>query len=93
MNGHEGTSLFRALANDERRSILSHLSSGPEAAMDLYALSKAGISQPMFSKHLQVLAAAGLVTRKQEGKYVIYWLDRRRVKQAKQELMDILSEE
>ena len=53
--------VFAALANPTRRAILDRLIAGEASAGDLAA--PFALSQPTISSHLQVLEAAGLVTR------------------------------
>jgi len=58
--------VFAALADPTRRTILSMLLEDDMAVTDVaapFAMSLAGIS-----KHLQVLAAAGLITQEQRGR-------------------------
>lgn len=52
---------FSALADPTRRAILARLASGEMAVKDLAKPFK--ISLPAISKHLKVLARAGLITR------------------------------
>ena len=58
--------VFHALASGERRWILQQLSGGPSTVGELAAprsISLAGVS-----KHIDVLARAGLVTRVKDGR-------------------------
>jgi DNA-binding transcriptional ArsR family regulator len=57
--------IFGALADPTRRAILSRLASGQVSVLDLAEPFK--ISQPAVTKHLKVLEAAGLISRKQDG--------------------------
>ena len=64
--------VFKALADPTRRSLLERLlREGSE--LNVRALTEqAGVSQPMVSKHLNVLKAAGLVQERPEGRVVHY---------------------
>ena len=64
--------VFKALADPTRRALLERLlHEGGE--LNVRALTEqAGVSQPMVSKHLNVLKAAGLVQERPEGRVVHY---------------------
>ena len=63
--------LFKALADPTRRALLERLLL--EGELNVRALTEqAGVSQPMVSKHLNVLKAAGLVQERPEGRVVHY---------------------
>jgi DNA-binding transcriptional ArsR family regulator len=56
---------FLALADPARRALIARLSRGPATVNELaepFAMSKQGVS-----KHIQVLEAAGLITRTRDG--------------------------
>jgi DNA-binding transcriptional ArsR family regulator len=56
---------FLALADPVRRALIARLSRGPTTVNELaepFAMSKQGVS-----KHIQVLEAAGLITRSRNG--------------------------
>ena len=85
----ENDSLFRALSDPTRRGLLERLLA--EGEVPVHALTvTAGVSQPAVSKHLAVLAAAGLVTDRRAGRETFYaavpqnlgpmvvWIDRYR---------------
>jgi DNA-binding transcriptional ArsR family regulator len=57
---------FAALADSVRRSLLDEMASGPARVVDLAA--GRAISRPAVSKHLKVLADAGLVTATDHGR-------------------------
>lgn len=64
---------LRALAEPTRLRIVSLLSAGGEVCVcDL--TEPLELSQPTVSHHMKVLAAAGLVTREQRGKWAYYRL-------------------
>jgi len=68
----EPDDVFKALADPTRRALLERLlHEGRE--LNVRALTeRAGVSQPMVSKHLNVLKAAGLVQERPEGRVVHY---------------------
>ena len=70
-------SVFEALADPVRRSILRTLVGGPSRVVDLY--SKLTISQPIsrpaVSRHLRVLSEAGLVVAEDKGRERHYRLE------------------
>ena len=64
---------FAALADPVRRSLLAELAAGPVRVVDLAAVRP--ISRPAVSKHLRVLAEAGLVTAADRGRERHYTLE------------------
>ena len=58
---------FAALANPTRRAILTRLAKGDASVMEL--AEPLTISQPAVSKHLKVLAEAGLVARGRQAQW------------------------
>lgn len=56
---------FAALADPTRRAILARLAEGDATVNEL--VEPFDMSQPAISKHLKVLEAAGLVSRRQEA--------------------------
>jgi len=63
--------LFKALADPTRRAIFEHLSRDGEQTV--HALTKrAGVSQPMVSKHLASLKRAKLVHHRHAGRETHY---------------------
>ena len=63
---------FRALAEPARLHIMQALRSGEKTVGDL--VDATGLGTANVSKHLQLLYAAGFVTRRKEGLYVYYGL-------------------
>ncbi len=59
-------SVFHALANRTRRSLLDRLGHGPAMVTELAA--PYAMSLPSISKHLRVLEGAGLVARSVDGR-------------------------
>ena len=63
--------LFRALADPTRRAIFERLARGGE--LTVHALTeRAGVSQPMVSKHLCALQRARLVGHRRQGRETHY---------------------
>jgi DNA-binding transcriptional ArsR family regulator len=58
--------VFAALADPVRRSLLRSMAAGPARVVDLAAMLP--ISRPAVSKHLRLLAEAGLVTAADHGR-------------------------
>ena len=66
--------VFEALGSQPRRRMLSILS---QAALSTAELAvRFGMSSPAVSRHLAVLARAGLVSGEREGQRVLYRLNR-----------------
>jgi DNA-binding transcriptional ArsR family regulator len=61
---------FRALGEVSRLRLLEHVLDGPKSVTAL--AEHAGLSHANASKHLGVLAAAGLVARSKDGSVVLY---------------------
>lgn len=58
--------VFHALADPTRRRIIERLTRGERTVMEL--AGDFTISQPAVTKHLNVLAAARIITRRREGR-------------------------
>jgi DNA-binding transcriptional ArsR family regulator len=69
--------LLRALGDDTRLRALRLIAQAPRSTQELAAL--VGISEAGLSKHLRVLADAGLVETRRDGYYVLYSLARSRL--------------
>ena len=63
---------FKALSEPARLKILNALRDGEKSVSQL--MEETGLGQANVSKHLQLLHAAGFVTRRKEGLYVYYGL-------------------
>lgn len=68
----EKDSVFRALADPIRRSILSRLQEEPQPVAALAAQYR--ISRPAVSRHLKVLREARVVASRQQGQENVYYL-------------------
>jgi DNA-binding transcriptional ArsR family regulator len=66
--------VFAALADPVRRALLTELAAGPVRVVDLAAARP--ISRPAVSRHLRVLAEAGLVVAEDRGRERHYALRR-----------------
>ena len=64
-------SLFRALADPTRRAIFEQLCRDGETSVS-HLTKRAGVSQPVVSKHLRKLKHAGLVTDRPAGRMALY---------------------
>ncbi|MGX9885513.1 DUF5937 family protein [Streptomyces sp. NPDC002276] len=64
--------ILRALADDTRLRALRLIAERPRSTQELAPL--VGISEAALSKHLRVMADAGLLERRREGYYVLYRL-------------------
>ena len=69
--------LFRGFGDASRLAILEALRRGPMTVGEL--VSTTGLSQSNTSNHLACLRDCGLVTARQEGRFVTYALSDRRV--------------
>lgn len=63
---------FRGLADASRLAILEALRGGEQTVSEVVAAT--GLSQPNASGHLACLRECGLVTSRQEGRFVYYTL-------------------
>ena len=69
---HDAAKVFRALADPTRREILQHLKDGPLAAGEI--AGRFAMTAPSVSRHLSILAGAGLVVARREGNRILYAL-------------------
>ena len=69
--------LFRGFADPSRLSILESLRTGPRNVGEV--VSATGLAQSSVSAHLACLYECGLVSRRQQGKFVYYNLSDERV--------------
>lgn len=67
MSPDQLSATFAALADPTRRAILARLASGTASVQEL--AEPFAISLPAVSKHLKVLARAGLITQGREGQW------------------------
>jgi DNA-binding transcriptional ArsR family regulator len=65
-------SVFKALSDPTRRSVLQHLRQGPLGAGELAALFD--VAKPTMSAHFAVLVAADLIEPEKRGRTITYRL-------------------
>lgn len=82
--------LLRALGDDTRLRALRLIAQAPRSTQELAAL--VGISEAGLSKHLRVLAEAGVVNTRRDGYYVLYSVDRRRLGAVSKLLADFVDD-
>jgi DNA-binding transcriptional ArsR family regulator len=83
--------VFAALGDETRLRVVARLGrEGPLSVTQLAAGSR--VTRQAVSKHLQVLADAGLVTSAREGRESVFRLQPRRLGEA-QRLLDVISRE
>jgi DNA-binding transcriptional ArsR family regulator len=70
---------FGALADPTRRAILGRLAGGEAAVLEVAA--PFSMSQPAITKHLKVLEAAGLISRRRDAQRRLCRLEPQRLKQ------------
>ncbi len=80
--------LFAALGDEQRLRLLARLAAGPISISQLAQGS--GITRQGVTKHLRVLAGAGLVRGRRQGKESVWQLERKRLDEARRSL-DIIS--
>ena len=68
------SAVFAALASTERRQMIAFLAQTALATSELAA--RFGMSAPAVSRHLSLLAEAGLVAGERQGQKVLYRLNR-----------------
>ena len=80
--------LWSAIADPSRRRVLDLLVSNGEVSASWLA-GRVPISRQAVSKHLIALAEAGLVSRRKQGKEVLYQVDADRLDQATRAMTDL----
>jgi ArsR family transcriptional regulator len=70
----KGSTLLKAISDPTRIRIVHILSCGELCACELQEYFD--LTQPTLSHHLGVLKAAGIVTSRQDGKWIHYGIDR-----------------
>ncbi len=68
---------FHALSDPTRLNLLRELKNGPKTVQELVA--RFDWTQPNISRHLSILAAAGLVKKSKTGAHVVYRIANPRV--------------
>ena len=82
--------LWSAIADPSRRRVLDLLVSDVEASASWLA-GQVPFSRQAVSKHLTVLEGAGLVSRRKQGREVLYQVDAGRLDQATRAMADVAS--
>jgi DNA-binding transcriptional ArsR family regulator len=82
--GRTPAPIFAALGDENRLRLLARLAGGPLSISRLTAGS--GITRQGVTKHLRVLAGAGLVRSSRRGKESLWQLERRRLEEARRSL-------
>jgi DNA-binding transcriptional ArsR family regulator len=82
--------VLRALADETRLRALKLIAAGDRSTQELAPLI--GISQAGLSKHLRLLARAGLVRGRREGYYVLYSLESERIATLSEAVLAFLTE-
>jgi DNA-binding transcriptional ArsR family regulator len=79
---HSAAKVFSALGDESRLSLLRKLSRGAALSATMLA-EDAPVTRQAIVKHLQILAAAGLILHHRRGREVLYALHPRRVDEAR----------
>jgi ArsR family transcriptional regulator len=79
---------LKAVADPERLKIIQCLQSGPKAVGEI--CRELGVVIANVSHHLKLLKSAGLVCREKRGRFVIYSLDPKFLRQAASSKLNIL---
>jgi DNA-binding transcriptional ArsR family regulator len=79
---------FRACGDDVRLRALRRIAERPRSTQELAPL--VGVAEPTLSKHLRQLADAGILTARRDGRYVLYHLDRDRLRALTTDLLAFL---
>jgi DNA-binding transcriptional ArsR family regulator len=85
--GRQPASIFAALGDENRLQLISRLSGGPASIVTLTVGS--GISRQAVTKHLRVLAGAGLVRGTRSGRQSMWALERKQFEEARRSLDQI----
>ena len=78
--------LFAALGDETRLALVNRLSTDGPASISVLAESCRAISRQGVTKHLQVLASAGLVDSRREGREHVWALNPARLEEARRSL-------
>lgn len=88
LRSNECAGYLKAVADPERLKIIQLLQGGPKAVGDVCRALDVAIANA--SHHLRLLKSAGLVTRQKKGRFVIYALDPRFLRQASRSKLNVL---
>ena len=90
MNQELDDALWSAIGDPSRRRLLDLLVTGGEATATELA-RQVHFTRQAVSKHLVVLEEAGLVSRRKQGRDVLFRIDDRRLDQATRAMADLAS--
>jgi DNA-binding transcriptional ArsR family regulator len=83
--------LWSAIADPSRRQVLDLLVSNGEATASSLA-GRVPFSRQAVSKHLVVLERAGLISRRKQGREVLYQVEAGRLDQAAREMAELAAQ-
>src|SRR5438105_10224455 len=83
--------LWSAIGDPSRRRVLDLLVRGGEASASWLA-GKVPFSRQAVSKHLAVLEQAGLISRRKQGREVLYQVDAERLDEATRAMAELASQ-
>ena len=78
--------LFAALGDETRLALVNRLSTGGPGSISVLSEGCGGISRQAVTKHLQVLASAGLVDSRREGREHVWALNPDKLEDARRAL-------
>jgi len=78
--------LFAALGDSTRLALVRRLASGPASISALAASCGGDMSRQGVTKHLRVLAAAGIVAGRREGREHVWVLNQKKLDEARRAL-------
>ncbi len=81
------TKIFKALCDTKRLTILDYLKSGEKCACVLIENMKIG--QSALSYHMKILCDSGIVTTRQDGKWIHYSLSKSGSEYASKRLLEL----
>jgi len=81
--------LFAALGDETRLALVNRLSTGGPGSISVLSESCGNISRQAVTKHLQVLASAGLVDSRREGREHVWALNPDKLEEARRALSRI----
>jgi DNA-binding transcriptional ArsR family regulator len=81
--------LFAALGDETRLALVNRLSTSGPGSISVLSESCGDMSRQAVTKHLQVLAAAGLVDSRREGREHVWALNPARLEEARRSLAAI----
>jgi len=91
MTGQVDDELWSAIGDPSRRQVLDLLVSNGEASASWLA-GQVPFSRQAVSKHLVVLENAGLISRRKQGREVLYRVEANRLDQASRAMADLAAQ-